>query len=345
MIECSIICTVIIDKFLKVEKMIKKIFALLILILISTALFSNMRAPYRLEGYYSSHPLVAEINTNLILKGEELNIIFPKIILDKYSPHSEKSLSDVSATYFINNKSDKTISLPVSFMGVNVKNFYVKLNDQILEIKQEENKKLDVEFYKKFITQRFKWNNNGHINFINHLKYVVSTQTNTPHSDVTLEQILKIIDKLSDHDNEIVKRFIERYSNKLNVISFTLNLKSGENKLAVSYKQGLNFEERDSRYGSASLIKAIFNFDYLLYPALTWKAADDFKLKINVILPDIKEERAFIYKDRFYALKWESNISFTQNYNKEAKTVYLKSEFNKFPEDILSIVLRKGEQR
>ena len=305
--------------------------------LITSITFANVRAPYHADGAYSGHPEISPVS-QIFLAGENLSISFPRITVDKFAPYSEQAMVDVQPEYLVINRSNTPIILPVAFLGVQMHKFSARLNGKPLEIKTEQNKTLSRDFFKKIVTQRFNWNNDAHYNFISFLKFHVEKKTGIPKNQQKLSDILKILE-----DDNVVKRLFHHYIYPLATISFRLELKPGLNSLKIRYNQRMNYNERGTRYGSFIVERAVFTFDYLLYPALSWKTTQDFKLKIAVILPDIKEER--IFKDRYYALKYDSSVNLAAVYQPSERNVVLTGEFPNFPQEIFAMVLKKGVRR
>ena len=278
---------------------------------------SNMRAPYYIDNSFSGQIKRKEIARNIELQQEKMQIILPRFHVNSIKPYSMSNYVSFDVTYVLYNKSKSTMRVPIEFLALNIHKPVVKINGEKVNYKLVENKKNLIEFYKKLKKHRLNWKPKIY-------KYYKSR----------VEGL-----KYQDYDRKFVPKELQ-----FDAFGFTVELKPGVNKLNVYLNYKSTFiDEGTPNYNTFNSSRAVFGFDYLFYPALSWKKSSDFKLNIEVELPDFIK-RGNIGDDYFEA-QYNSNLKFSAEYDNRNHKTILKAEYDDFPADIFTLLFNKGKER
>lgn len=124
------------------------------------------------------------------------------------------------------------------------------------------------------------------------------------------------------------------------ITPFEVQLTTGANTLRFEYTQTMFFRENGT---GMKIDKVAFRLDYLLYPAFSWTLAPDFKLDLELVLPDMYHEGWFW--DTYYALAPTSSAPITGVYDAKTRTETFTGSYKRFPGELLTIDFKRGKKR
>jgi hypothetical protein len=266
----------------------------------------------------------------LKLFREDIKVIFPIIGADNAS--LEKKI-DMHISYIIENRSDSAMEIPLQFLGIDVSNPLILLNEKSLTYGLVKDLQTEREFLGRITEHRHQWNKPQYEQYFMYLDYVNSGKKTIRSASLihmTLPEFIKTaqsVENLSD---------IFPGMGKLNIIHFNVKLLPGKNNLTIKYGQGMYVEGRTSYVGGP-----VFRcgFEYLLYPAFTWEMHPDFELSVSVSLPDFIKN-GWLWDSRVTPI-YESNLTFYKTYNPETHTTTYRSLNRSFPSSVFAFIVRK----
>ena len=113
----------------------------------------------------------------------------------------------------------------------------------------------------------------------------------------------------------------------------------GKNTLTIKYRQGMYVDGRTAYIGGPVFV---CGFEYLLYPAFTWKMNPDFELFISVALPDF-QKKGWLWDSRIAPIT-ESNITFHKTYNPETRRTTYETRSKSIPAPVLAFIVRRDQK-
>lgn len=295
--------------------------------------FANVSRLHK-DHNFSGSIKALKTSDRLKLCREDIKVAFPMMELDNAS--LEKKI-DMNINYIIENQSNAAIEIPLQFLGMDVSDPLILLNEKSLSFGFVKDRKTEQEFLGRITEHRHQWNKQRYEQYFIHLDYINSGKKMTRSASLihlTFPEFIKVaqsIENLSD---------VFPGAGKLNIIRFNVRLLPGKNKLTIQYKQGLYVDGRTAYVGGPVFV---CGFEYLLYPAFTWKMNPDFELFISVALPDF-QKKGWLWDSRITPIA-ESNLTFQKTYNSETRVTTYGMRSKSFPAPVLAfIVLREKKE-
>ena len=125
--------------------------------------------------------------------------------------------------------------------------------------------------------------------------------------------------------------------------AFEMKLAQGKNTVVFQYRQAVRFDENGTRYGGPKHDRSTMSLNYLLYPCKEWNQASDFELDVVVQMPDFVKDGWFW--DTLWKPDIQTNLALKPSYDKKARLTTLRGSFKGYPENVLSVNVRRGEKR
>ncbi|HOQ40583.1 MAG TPA: hypothetical protein PK178_00440 [Smithellaceae bacterium] len=279
------------------------------------------------DHHFSGNIKQVKTSDHLKLYREDIRVVFPMIELDSVS--LQKKI-DMDVNYIIENQSTSAIEIPLQFLGISVSDAIVLLNEKSILLGFVEDNKAEQEFLARITEHRHQWNKRRYEQYFIDLDYIKSGKK--------MSRSLSLI-HMTAPEFIRVARNIENLSEvfpgagKLNVIRFHVRLLPGKNKLTIRYKQGLFVDGHTSYIGGPAFV---CGFEYLLYPAFTWKMNPDFELFVSVTLPDYLK-KGWLWDSRITPLA-ESNLTLKKMYNSQARVTTYSMRSKSFPAPVLAFI-------
>lgn len=285
------------------------------------------------DHHFSGNIKQVKTSDHLKLYREDIRVAFPMIELDSAS--LQKKI-DVDVNYIIENQTRTAIEIPLQFLGISVSDAIVLLNGKSISFGFVKDHKAEQEFLARITEHRHQWNKRRYEQYFIHLDYINSGKKMSRSSSLihmTVPEFIRVAQN-SENLSEIFPG-----AGKLNVIRFYVRLLPGKNKLTIQYKQGLFVEGHTSYVGDPAFV---CGFEYLLYPAFTWKMNPDFELFISVALPDF-QKKGWLWDSRITPIT-ESNLTFHKTYIPETRLTTYDMRSKSFPAPVLAFIVR-GDQK
>jgi hypothetical protein len=294
--------------------------------------FSNLRAPWRLDGFVSGSAKNLPISRAVILTGEEMRVALPD--LSGAKPNAAPMIAFI-IRYEFENTLAQQVTLPVRFIAVDILNPVVTLNDRALSSEVVEDPGEKGVCLAKIANHRAAFLPRFYESFLGNLKQRAGLD-NKP--DETWPSGLDPQKLVSIPFRSVFPRSYGAPSGEKDfpAAEFQVALNPGKNALVVSYRQRLFIEERGHGYFASWPDRGVSGFDYLLYPAKTWSLDKNFRLRIRIELPDYRRKR-------FLGSVWirpqmKSNVPFVEESEEKSRLRIFKAEFSEIPADILTFL-------
>ena len=253
-----------------------------------TPAWANLRAPKRVDGFLSGSargPLPAEA---LILRGEELRVVFP----DFQGALSEKSGTvRFSVRYEIENSTPQPVTAPVKFLAVDIRDLAARLNAAAVPAELAVDPEEKAECLPRLARHRQTFAPGLYSNFLSDLRKKAGLQ-DAPDGE-WISRLEKADLKEVNFSDLTPWGWQSAKAEDFRTAKLVLALKPGRNILEIAYNQRMFVEERDYGYFGSWPQKGFTGVDYLLYPAGSWPLAKDFRLIIRVEVPDYHHKVLF----------------------------------------------------
>ena len=256
--------------------MIKLIVHSIIVFIFCSPVSANVSRIYK-DHFFSGNIRPEEKADRLRLYREDIKAVLPLMNGDNAS--LEKKV-EMHIAYVIENQSYSALEIPVQFLGIDIHEPKILLNNKPLLHSLGRDKEAEKNFLKKITEHRYQWNPSQYEQYFTQLDYINSGKK-MKRSPSLIQMGLPEFIKTAEGVEDLNDLFPD--IGKFNNIIFKVRLVPGKNILTIQYQQGMYVDGRTS-YSGGPVFQC--GFEYLLYPAFTWEMHPDFELSISIIVPD-----------------------------------------------------------
>lgn len=294
--------------------------------------FANVSRLHK-DHHFSGNINALKTSDRLKLCREDIKVTFPVIELDNES--LQKKI-DVNISYVIENQSKAAIDIPLQFLGISVSDPLILLNGKSLSFGFVRDSKAEQEFLVRITGHRYQWNKQRYEQYFMYLDYINSGKKMSRSASLiqlTFPEFIKIVQSVESLSDVFPE------TGPFNIVRFNAKLMPGKNTLTIKYRQGMYVDGRTAYIGGPVFV---CGFEYLLYPAFTWKMNPDFELFISVALPDF-QKKGWLWDSRIAPIT-ESNITFHKTYNPETRRTTYETRSKSFPAPVLAFIVRRDQK-
>lgn len=267
---------------------------------------ANIRAPYFLDGTFTEH--IRGAHPDVVLLRERFVARLPRLVVGDRDPRLE---APIALEYDVENTSAAPVVLPVRFLALGADDARICLNGVEVAHERVEDDDERRAALARIEKHRCAWQANE-----------VSGRGFPPCPKV----------------DDLERAFDRRGRAPLDSLRFTVELAPGRNTIAISYRQQLRVSEGAYGYFSGFGARgAELGFEYLLYPAKSWRRADNFRFDVRVEVPDVKAPGLF----------WDSYIVPEIRTNLPLKVEHMPhpaatatASLSDFPAEVFAVVVR-----
>lgn len=233
---------------------------------------ANMRAPLAADGSFSEH--VRGAHPNAVLLRERFVARMPSLTVGGFV-HDLHARIDVE--YDIDNTSGSVLRLPVRFLAVGADQATIRVNDASVVIDRVVDDDERRAARQRIARHRCAWSE----------------------GDITGALLRRCSGDLDEHAQILDRPHAERARSgdgeeRFDSLAFDVELRPGANTVRVTYRQALRFREGPHGYFTGLGVRgAHYGFEYLLYPAETWRRADDFTFDVRIDVPHVCQRGLF----------------------------------------------------
>ncbi len=213
------------------------------------------------------------------------------------------------------------------------------MNGAVLQVTAKQNPAFAKEFIVKISEHRLVWNTANYRHYLDRAQYVFQYLDDQGYWDPNTNWLAEL-KKMVPGDARLHELFFENYAqwrtNDFSDYGFSMTLRPGLNELRVKYSQVLAINERTSGYGPVRVLNSVIGFDYLLYPALSWKLADGFLFEVEVSVPDFRKRGLFF--TRYFQPKITTNLEFEDFYDARSRIHRYRGEYRGYPADVFTFL-------
>lgn len=313
------------------------VFAAAVLSAVSVS-FANVRAPYYRDNHFSGSARTASNPPGLVLAHESMKILFPNLVERGYT-----GTACFEIVYVLSNLTSGTVELPVDFLGINVELPKAYFNGEALAVARTIDNELAKECAVKLSEHRSSWNTNIYRHYLDRVRYVFEYRNVNGYLDPNPNWLPELRSMRAD-DPRLHRMFFEGFAggvtNEFCDYAMTLRLRPGRNVLSIDYRQEMFLNENNAGY-AFRLIGSTVGFDYLLYPALTWKLSPGFTFDVNVDVPDFVRQGTLFR--RYYRPRILSSLPLTDTYDQAAHTHHFTGNYTNYPAQIFTFLAEAGQ--
>ncbi len=279
---------------------------------------ANMRAPYALDGTFTEH--VRGAHPDAVLMRERFVAHMPALV---NGVHGQDFYARVEVEYDIDNVSTVPLTIPVRFLAIGAKDATVRVNREVVPVTRVADEDERRAARLRVAQHRCAWSEHDIKGLF--IRNCDATKASDPAVDA------KGVDE----------RYAEsiRYgdeSTRLDSFAFDVVLEPGANAIRVEYAQRVRFREGAHGYFSGLGVRgAQYGFEYLLYPAESWRRAEGFTFDVVVEVPDVRERGLFC--DSFVEPTVDTNLPLATARQEHAST--LTGRLRVFPAEVFAVVV------
>lgn len=304
---------------------------------------ANLRAPFRVDGFFSGSLKSMPLSQAVRLIREELSLAFPDFSED----FAVRQLKDrgtpmvrITVRYEIANDQAGEIEFPVQFLAVDIAGLTATLDGLALEVDLARDKSEKSECLWRLTRHRSAFAAPLYQSFLYRVRYAAGL------NDAPDDGWLAALEgrDLSGIETSTLYSLMRLTSEAGDFRSagMRLRLRPGMNVLEVSYTQRMFIDERDYGYSSGWPEKGFTGADYLLYPAMSWPLDPGFRLHLSVEIPELSVKR-FLHRSWLRPFV-RSNLRLEEEASARPHARRLKGEFPGFPADILTVLFWFDEE-
>ncbi len=263
---------------------------------------ANLRAPFFVDGKFGAHIDAEHAHPALELVRESFEASLPMFSVGDAPPAHARLI----VLYDIVNSSSAPITLPVRFLALGARDVRIEVNQRLVEHHE--------------VVDRAEWAAAADIIAAARCKGVEGCEP------ARVRQAL-------DH-------WLERDQGSFDSIAFDAVFAPGRSTIRVAYAQALTIHEGSYGYfmrGTFGTRGARYGFDYLLFPATTWKVADDFRFDVQVEVPDTMD-RGWLSTSFVPPETIQSTLPLTQTRAPHPSTT-LRAQLVGFPVEVFTLTV------
>lgn len=245
-------------------------FALLSVLLSALPAAANMRAPYARDGSFSEH--VRGAHPDALLMRERFVARLPSFTTGGFDHDMD---ARIEVEYDIDNTSTQTLRLPVRFLAVGADDAIVRVNGapvavtRVADVDERRAARL------RIARHRCAWQAHD----------IEGMFFRGCSGDEAVDAVE------ADRRYEDKRAYAEE---RFDSLAFDVELVPGANTVRVEYRQHLRFREGPHGYFTGIGVRgAQYGFEYLLYPAESWRRHDDFTFDVHVDVPHVRQRGLF----------------------------------------------------
>jgi hypothetical protein len=281
---------------------------------------ANMRPPHINESGFSGHLRAA--GAAPILVDENMDIGF-----DTDENHLART-AVFTITYTIEQPGPAT-DLPLEFLGIAIVRPAIEVNGQDVDYDMRTDRRAQRDLLSRLVAQRCGYRPG--VGRIDDLRADLLERLAPRGPRVACEQPEQLRAAVEKAD----LRNLHVYD-KLDTVAFVAHLQPGRNRIMVAYRQPTFVAEGPYKTSAFGVHEAALGFDYLLYPAKSWKIDPHFRLQVAITPPWPRVPATFGSKE--VPPLWRCNLPLTEATSQEIHHTYLKGIYQGIPADLLTFV-------
>jgi len=294
--------------------------------------WANIRAPLKVDGFFSGSLKSVPVSAAVRLLREDLRFVFPAFTADL---SEDGALVGITVQYEIFNSRSAEIEIPVHFLAVQIRSLKASLDGQALSVELIPDPAEKSECLWRLTRHRSNFQGAFYKEFLGKMRGAAGLR-DAPDAEW--------LDALKGKDLEGIdpRKLYPVGRGRSEAADFgsagmRLRLKPGINKLQIAYSQRLSIDERGYGYSSGWPKKGFSGVDYLLYPATSWPLDANFKLVVSAEIPEMPAKQLF--GKTWLQPGFRSNLAIVETQSERPHVRFLRGEFAGFPADILSILV------
>lgn len=301
-------------------------------ILAAATAAANVRAPIKMDGFFSGHLEGLPAPDAVKLVREDLRLVFPP-----FEPRlpPEDSNVGIVVLYELRNDLDAEIDIPVRFLAVDIRDIKVSLDGRPLPVELAPHAGEKSECLRRLARHRSGFMPSLYEDFLGSIREEAEL-TDSPD-----QEWLEALEGKSLENMELKGLFAlgpwRGEALNFRPAAFELKLKPGLNRLEIAYSQRMFIDERGHGYFTGWPKKGIGGVDYLLYPAVSWPLDPDFRLTVTAEVPDMPVKRLF--GRGWVRAEFRSNLELQEAPAGRPRVQVRRAEFEGFPADVLSLLV------
>ncbi len=264
---------------------------------------ANLRAPYRVDGGFGAHLDAKPAHPDLVLMHETFAASLPAFTVGEQPP--THALLDVE--YTIDNRSSAPVTLPVRFLAVGAQGARIEVNGAVAPHHEAR----DPEEHAAAVAV------------------------------IARSRCRGIEGCEPDRIRAALEHELERGAARFDSLAFDATLAPGANVIRVRYAQALTLHEGAYGYfmrGTFGTRGARYGFDYLLFPAQSWRRAEGFWLDVRVDVADTID-RGWLGTALVPPASIDATLPLTVTRAPHPSTT-LRARLDGFPVDVFTLTVR-----
>jgi hypothetical protein len=292
---------------------------------------ANLRAPLRVDGFFSGSVRGLPLSQAVRLVGEELRLTFPDFD-EKLSAEGPRIV--ITVRYEIVNDQAGEVEFAVHFLAVDIAGLKAALDGRALEVELAPDTKEKSECLWRLTRHRSAFAAPLYKGYLERVREAAGLR------EVPDAEWLGALEgrDLSGVEPSALYSLMRLTTEAADFQSagMRLRLRPGTNALEISYSQRMFIDERDHGYFTGWPEKGFTGADYLLYPAVSWPLDPAFRLQVSVEIPELSVKR-FLHRTWLRPFV-RSNLKLEEEAPARPHARRLKGEFPGFPADILTVL-------
>lgn len=300
--------------------------------ILAAATAANVRAPIKMDGFFSGHISGVPMADAVKLVREDLRFVFPSFE-PRLSP--EDSNVGIIVHYELRNDLDAEVSIPVRFLAVDIRDIKVWLDGRPLPFELAPDAAEKSECLRRLARHRSAFMPSLYEDFLDSIREEAGLADSPDHE--WLDALKgKSLENMEPKGLYALGPWSSESMN-FQPAAFDLKLRPGLNKLEIAYSQRMFIDERGHGYFTGWPKKGIGGVDYLLYPGGSWPMDPEFKLTVTAEVPDMPVKR--LIGRGWVRAEFRSNLDFRETPAGRPRTQVRTAEFTDFPSDVLSLLI------
>jgi hypothetical protein len=300
-------------------------------ILAAATAAANVRAPIKMDGFFSGHIAGVPASDGVKLVREDLRFVFPSFE-PRLSP--EDSVIGIVVLYELHSDLEAEIEIPVRFLAVDIRDIRVSLDGRDLSVELAPDAAEKSECLRRLARHRSGFMPSLYEDFLGNIREEAGLADSPGHEWLdALEG--KSLENMEPKGLYALGPWSSEALN-FKPAAFGLKLKPGLNRLEIAYTQRMFIDERGHGYFKGWPKKGIGGVDYLLYPAISWPLDPEFTLTVTAEIPDMPVKRLF--GRSWLKAAFRSNLDLQEVPAGRPRVQVRRAEFKGFPEDVLTLL-------
>ena len=268
---------------------------------------ANLRAPYRVDGKFGAHIDAEHAHPELVLVHERFDARLPTLSVGDAPP----THAGLSITYTIDNVAGALITLPVRFLAIGASDARVEVNGAPVA----------------------------------HQEVRDPTERAAALAALAASRCRSVEGCEPERVRASLEHELNRDTSDVDSIAFEVAFVPGPNTIRVRYAQALTVREGAYGYfmrGTFGTLGASYGFDYLLFPAQTWRHSERFRFDVTVDVPDVID-RGWWSTSFLPPVSIESTLPLATSRAPHPSTT-LRGQLTGFPVDVFTLTVHVPRQ-